>query len=120
MSTYPDYIHQLLAHARDEGQWYAIPAEKEKTAAALVDWSFLDKDNDQPGEPANWVKKQIRMLEREGDEDTKEMIEEMRNRHRWTRNITPPSTPPRYDPNEAPFDPRDIPGSTDDDLDDDI
>jgi hypothetical protein len=97
----------------------AIPAEKENTAATLVDWSFLDKDDGQPGEPADWVKKQIRMLEREMDNETaKEMIDVMKRMLRWTRNITPPSSPPRYDPNEAPFDPRDILGDIDDDLDD--
>ncbi len=94
-----------------------IPNEKEKPAAALVDWSFLDKDDGQPGEPADWVKKQTRMFERDGDdEDTKEMIEEMKQIHRWTRNITPPSTPPRYDRNKPPFDPSEIFGDTDLDL----
>lgn len=93
-----------------------IPNEKEQPANALVDWSFLDKDDGQPGEPADWVKKQIRMFERDGDdEDMKEMIEEMKRMHRWTRNITPPSTPPRYDPNEPPFDPGEIFGDMDDD-----
>jgi len=83
-----------------------IPDEKEKTAAALIDWSFLDKDDGEPGELPDWVKKQIRMFERDGDdEDMKEMIEEMKRMHRWTRNITPPATPPKYDPNEPPFDP---------------
>jgi len=31
MSTYPDYVHQMLARARDQGQWYCGQAE----AAAL-------------------------------------------------------------------------------------
>ncbi|MBM3181861.1 MAG: hypothetical protein FJZ86_16140 [Chloroflexi bacterium] len=99
----------------------SISVEDEKASPALVDWSFLDKDDGQPGEPADWVKKQMRMFERDGDdEDTKEMIEEMKRMHRWTRNIPPPSTPARYDPNEPPFDPRDILGDMDDDLADGI
>jgi hypothetical protein len=31
MSTYPDYVHQTLAHARDIGQWYCGQSD----AAAL-------------------------------------------------------------------------------------
>ena len=27
MSTYPDYIHQMLDRARDEGQWHAAQAD---------------------------------------------------------------------------------------------
>jgi hypothetical protein len=98
---------------------FAISMPAETTLPSLVDWSFLDKDDGQPGEPADWVKKQIRMFEREtDDEDVKEMIEDMKRQHLWTRNITPPSNPPRYDPNEPPFDPRDILGDMDEDLDD--
>lgn len=102
MSTYPDYVHQMLARARDGGQWHAAqsdaagicfdvlalfpdceeakertapyrrsidpqlaslftasnPLENEKSLPTLVDWSFLDKDDGQAGEPAEWVKKQ--------------------------------------------------------------
>jgi len=68
---------------------FTVSIPEEKTPPSLVDWSFLDKDD---------------------DEDIKEVIEEMNLMHRWTRNIAPPSTPPRYDPNEPPFDPRDILG----------
>jgi hypothetical protein len=39
----------------------------------------------------------------------------MKNRHRWTRNIPPPTTPKRDDPNEPPFNPTDILGEVDDD-----
>jgi len=96
----------------------SIPDEREKTLPGLVDWSFLDQDDGQPGEPADWVRKQIRMFEREtDDEDTKEMIEEMKQRHCWTRNISPPAIPPRYDPNEPPFAPGDTFGNIDGDLD---
>jgi len=35
----------------------SIPLENEKSLPTLVDWSFLDKDDGQPGEPAEWVKK---------------------------------------------------------------
>lgn len=97
-----------------------IPNETEKPVATIIDWGFLDKDDGQPGEPADWVKKQIRRLQRHSDdEDMEEMIEEMQHMQRWTRNITPPSTPPRYDPNEPSFDPGDFFGFADLDLDDD-
>ena len=95
----------------------SIPEEKEE--ANHVDWSFLDRDEGQPGEPADWVKKQIDQLEKweGGDELHKEMLEEMKRTHQWTRNIPPPSTTPkRYDPNELPFNPADIFGEMDDDL----
>lgn len=85
----------------------ALPKEPETSPAHLVDWSFLDRDDGQPGEPADWVKKQARMF---GGEIAADLLE----RHRWTRNIPPPSTLPRYDPNEPPFDPHDMLG--DDDL----
>lgn len=88
----------------------ALPAEEQKPSPALVDWSFLDQDDGQPGEPANWVKKQAKMFRGE-------IAEDLLQRHRWTRNIPPPSTPPRYDPNEPPFDPSEILGSSDDDWD---
>jgi hypothetical protein len=48
-----------------------------------VDWSFLDADDGQPGEPADWVKKQSRLFERETDDgEVRDMIEEMNPRHR--------------------------------------
>ncbi len=91
--------------------------EKEANSSSLVDWNFLDKDDGQPGEPADWVKKQIKMLEKwDNDEIQQEMIENSKSRHRWTRNIKPPSTPPRYDPNEPPFDSHNVFGSSDFDL----
>ena len=59
------------------------------------------------------------MFERMGDNELRrEMLEDMFNRHRWTRNIPPPSAPKRYDPNEPPFTPPDFLGDVDDnDLD---
>lgn len=30
MSTYPDYLHQTLARAREEGQWYCGQADAAK------------------------------------------------------------------------------------------
>lgn len=82
-----------------------ISHEKEKPAASIVDWNFLDADDGQSGEPADWVKKNITRLERWGEDDElhQEMIADMKERHRWTRNIPPPSTPKRYDPNEPLF-----------------
>jgi hypothetical protein len=94
-----------------------IPDKKETPSATIVDWSFLDADDGQPGEPADWVKKNIKRLERWGEDDElhQEMLEDMKNRHRWTRNIPPPTTPKQYDPNEPPFNPADILGEADDD-----
>jgi hypothetical protein len=74
----------------------------EKSSPTLVDWSFLDLDDGQPGEPADWVKKQVDMF---GDDQ--EIANDILSRHRWTRPIQPPSIPPRYDPNEPPYDPGD-------------
>lgn len=91
----------------------SIPEEKENSN--LVDWSFLDRDEGHPGEPADWVKKQIRQLEKWGDDELhKEMLEEMKHTHQWTRNIPPPSTPKRYDPKEPPFDPSELLGDMND------
>jgi hypothetical protein len=95
----------------------SIPDKEESSAPTLVDWSFLDKDDGQPGEPADWVRKRIRMYEKWKDELHAEMLEELKNMHKWTRNIEPPSTPKRYDPNEPPFDPSEMLGDFDDDLD---
>jgi hypothetical protein len=97
----------------------SISADQEKKNSSFIDWSFLDQDDGQPGEPADWVKKQVRLLERDMDEDMTEMVAELKRRHLWTRNIRPPSTSPRYDPNEPPLDPRDVPGARDDDPDED-
>jgi hypothetical protein len=38
----------------------------------------------------------------------------MEDRHRWTRNISPPTIPRRCDPNEPSFDPRPMFGEMDD------
>jgi hypothetical protein len=99
-----------------------ISLEDEKPATPIVDWSFLDADDGQSGEPAAWVKKQIRMYEKWKDELHVEMLEDFKRMHKLTRNITPPSTPKRYDPNEPPFNPGEILGGTewDDDFDGNI
>lgn len=80
----------------------AMPAENEHVVPrpSLVDWSFLDRDDGQPGEPADWVRKDMRLFSRHSDE-----IYQM---HRWTRQIQPTAAPPRRDPNELPFDPSEI------------
>jgi hypothetical protein len=62
---------------------------------ALVDWSFLDQDDGQPGEPPAWV---IGLAE----EFPPEMADAMIGRYRWTRPIAPPQHPRRYKPGEAP------------------
>ena len=84
----------------------AMSDKTESPAPSIVDWSFLDRDEGQPGELPDWAKRQIKRLERYRDEEgTNEMIDEMIWMHRWTRNIPPPSTPKKYDPNEPPFTP---------------
>lgn len=99
----------------------ALPDEILPFAPQLVDWRFLDEDDGQPGEPADWVKKQIvRFKRRDNDELFQEMIRDMEERHRWTRNIPPPITPRRYDPNELPFDASALFGEMDDWEDDDL
>ena len=100
----------------------SIPDKKETPAATLVDWSFLDMDDGQPGEPADWVKKQIRMYGKWKDELHEDILEDLKRSHQLTRNIEPPSTPKKYDPNEPPFDASEILGGLemgDDDWDDD-
>jgi hypothetical protein len=93
----------------------------ERRGFTFVDWSFLDRDDGQPGEPADWVKKRIRMYEKRKDELHAEMLEDLKCMHKLTRNIPPPSTPKIYDPNEPLFNPSEILGATewDDDLDED-
>ena len=81
----------------------SIPTAKERTTHSIVDWSFLDQDDGQPGETADWVKMQTEMFE-----DTPEIVDELLRMRRWTHNIQPPSAPPRHDPNQPPFDPHDI------------
>ena len=53
-------------------QWaklFAVPIPDEKISPSPVDWSFLDEDDGQPGEPADWVKKQIKQFEKWGDDE---------------------------------------------------
>ena len=102
---------------------HSIPDKKVTPAATSVDWSFLDTDDGQPGEPADWVKKQMKSLERyKAESDTKEMLAEMQRIHKWTRNIPPPTTLKMYDPSAPPFDPSEIFGDLeiDDDFDDEF
>ncbi len=100
----------------------SIPNEKAIPATSIVDWSFLDRDDGQPGEPADWVKKRIRMVEKWKDELHAEMLEDLKRMHKLTRNIMPPSTPQKHDPKEPPFDPGEILGGAewDDDFDGEI
>ena len=78
----------------------AIPDQNDAPPASVVDWSFLDADDGQPGEPADWVKKTAKLFPRRATE--------ILAMHRWTRQITPPSAPPRRDPNDVPFDPSEV------------
>ena len=123
IAPYRPSIDKKLANLFNQ----SIPNEKEKTTATVVDWSFLDNDDGQPGELPDWAKRQIKRLERlrDRDETSIEMINDMIRMHKWTRNIEPPSTPKKYDPNELPFDASEIFGDMemdvdfDDDLDED-
>lgn len=101
----------------------SIPEKTDPSAPTLVDWSFRDNDDGQPGELPDWVKRQIKRLERlqDGDDVSREMIENMIRIHRFTRNIPPPATPKKYDPNEPPFDTGEMSGGMelgDDEFDD--
>lgn len=78
----------------------SILEHEDQPTSSPVDWSFLDEDDGQPGEPADWVKKQADWFA-----DDPEIAADLLSSHRWTRPIKPPSTPPRYDPNEPPFTP---------------
>lgn len=105
-SRYRPTIDKKLANLFES----ALPPAQPKPAASIVDWSFLDNDDGQPGELPDWAKRQIKRLERlkEDDDVSKEMIEDIIRMHKYSRNITPPSAPKRYDPNAAPFDPSEI------------
>lgn len=118
IAPYRPSIDKKLAHLFDQ----SIPEQKEPPAPSIVDWSFLDQDDGQPGEPADWVKKQMRMYEKWKDERHQQIIEDLKRRHQWTRNIPPPSTPKRYNPHAPPFDPGEIFGEAGfaDDLDDEF
>ena len=119
IAPYRPSIDKKLAHLFEK----SIPDTKTPPSPALVDWSFLDRDDGQPGELPDWAKRQIKRLERYRDEEgTNEMIEDMVRMHQWTRNIPPPSRPKKYDPNEPPFNPNEIFGGMeiDDDVDDDL
>jgi len=119
IAPYRPSINKGLANLFNQ----SLPDNKESPAASIVDWSFLDTDDGQPGELPDWAKRQIKRLERLKDEDdvSKEMIEDMIQTHKWSRNIPPPTTPKKYDPNEPPFDPSQMFGGMelDDDFDDD-
>lgn len=75
---------------------------------AEVDWSFLDRDDGQPGELPDWAKQTKKLF---GGELPDDMI----HRYRWSRPIPKPAAAPRLDPNAPPFDPDEFL-----DLDDDL
>ncbi len=87
----------------------ALPPERDVSAPVkpLVDWSFLDRDDGQPGELPKWAKRQMRLFPEQADE--------IKKMYRLSRPIKPPSTPPRRDPNEPPFDPSEFLGELGDD-----
>jgi hypothetical protein len=65
---------------------------------ALVDWSFLDRDDGQPGPLPEWAARTASMFEGE-------LAADIVRRHRWSRPIPQPTTPRRLDPSAPPFDP---------------
>jgi hypothetical protein len=87
----------------------ALPAMSAPPAPGLVDWSFLDTDDGQPGEPPPWAQRMLHLF-------PGAMAEDMARRYRWTRTIPPPDTPRRYNPDEPP--PGDAQFDEDDWLDD--
>ncbi|MDW8328291.1 MAG: hypothetical protein RMK99_17160 [Anaerolineales bacterium] len=93
----------------------ALPANLPATTPSLVDWSFLDRDDGEPGELPEWAKRQIKLFGRRD----KEIVNDIIRRARYSRPIPPPSKPKRYDPNEPPFDPREIWEDDEFDFDDD-
>lgn len=106
-------IRELRAHAGMTAQpiWTPIASSDlaallaaplstipEPSVPPLVDWSFLDEDDGQPGELPAWAQQMVAMF-------PPAMAEDIVRRHRWSRPIKPPTTPPRRDPAEPPFDP---------------
>jgi hypothetical protein len=79
----------------------SLPPLEAPAAPALVDWSFLQTDDGEPGELPEWAQKQIKLF---GGRRT-EIAQDIIKRAQYSRPIPPPITPKRYDPNEPPFDP---------------
>jgi hypothetical protein len=97
----------------------ALPdPEHQPPAKHVVDWSFLDADDGQPGELPEWAKQQMRLFRHNPD-----IVAHIEQDRRWTRPIKPPSTPPRHNPDEPSFDPAEalagLEGEWADDGDDD-
>lgn len=116
IAPYRPSIDKQLANLFEQ----SLPRENDLPNVPIVDWSFLDKDDGQPGELPEWAKRQIKRLERHmDDEDTREMAEDMMRTYQWARNIPSPFTPKRYDPNAPPFDARDFLGNMDEEDADD-
>ena len=70
--------HPTLTPALAEILTQVLPDENLAPAPSLVDWGFLDEDDGQPGEPADWVKKQIARFKRRGDDPlVQEMVRDM-------------------------------------------
>lgn len=73
------------------------PAAPDQQGPELIDWSFLDRDDGQPGELPEWAKRTMRIFK-------DELPDDLVHRYRWSRPIAKPTTPPRYDPDQPPFD----------------
>ncbi len=81
----------------------ALPAERPAAPPGLVDWSFLDTDDGQPGELPGWARKQLKLFGREP-----EIAKHITDRAQYSRPIPPPTTPPNRNPNEPSFDPEEF------------
>lgn len=114
IAPYKPSIDKKLANLFEN----SIPNKKEKTVKTFVDWSFLDDDDGSAGELPDWAKKQIKRLEslRDRNDATKEMIEEMIQTHKFTRNIPPPIIPKKYNPNDRISDFSEFLGGIEEDL----
>jgi hypothetical protein len=78
----------------------ALPdsASPDVLVSARVDWSFLDRDDGQPGPLPEWATRAAGMFDGE-------LAADILRRHRWSRPIPKPSAPRRHDPSAPPFDP---------------
>jgi hypothetical protein len=101
-------------------RWSILSGNRHFGIRHAQDWCFLNREDGQPGEPANWVKKRIRLYKKWKDELHTEIIEDLKRSDQVTRNITSPSTPQKHNLYEMPFDLNEILGNIemDDDSDD--
>ncbi len=100
MTKYKPSIDPSLANLLSR----TLPPLQQESSPPRIDWSFLE-DAWQPGEPADWVKEEIKLMEEfiQQDQENRQFLEKYLRAHRWTRNIPPPSLPKRHDPHQLRF-----------------